>query len=133
MNITKLPVIIRAGSIKKPRLDVNYPIVDGMKNKAVQQRINKTIQRTVDKLVRDQGFFENNQTDVTGSFEIKNNQREILSLSIINYAFSGGAHGMTIIKSLTIDVETGKVYELKDLFKPNSLWISLFPDFRLSD
>ena len=128
MNTTKLPVIVRTGSIKKPRLDVNYPIVDGMENKAVQKRINKIIQRTVDKLVRDQGFFENPQTDITASYEIKNNQRGILSLSIINYAFAGGAHGMTIIKSLTIDVETGKVYELKDLFKPNSNYVK-----RLSD
>ncbi len=53
-------------------------------------------------------------------YELKNNQRGILSLNLIVYSFTGGANGLTIIKSLTFDTKTGKQYELKDLFKTGS-------------
>src|SRR5699024_4139644 len=37
----------------------------------------------------------------------------------------GAANGLTIMKSLTFDTETGKNYSLKDLFKPNSDYVSV--------
>jgi hypothetical protein len=36
---------------------------------------------------------------------------------LINYAYSGGAHGMTI------DVTTGKRYKLSELFQKNSNYV----------
>jgi len=77
----------------------------------------------VNSLLQQQGYYQNPQTTVTALYELKNNQRRILSLSLINYAFSGGAHGLTIIKSPTFNVETGKVYELKELFKPGADYV----------
>jgi len=59
-----------------------------------------------------------------GEFEIKTNERGIFSLSLTVYSFTGGAHGMTIVKSLTFDVASGQQYELSDLFKPNSEYVS---------
>ncbi|UUZ84241.1 DUF3298 and DUF4163 domain-containing protein [Paenibacillus sp. P26] len=53
---------------------------------------------------------------MTGFYEIKTNERGVLSLSIFNYAYSGGAHGLTLQKSLTFDVQTGNLYGLYDLF-----------------
>ena len=41
-------------------------------------------------------------------YEIKNNQRGILSILLTVYTFSGGAHGLTVCKSITFDVTTGK-------------------------
>ena len=52
----------------------------------------------------------------------------MLSLSLIVYSFSGGAHGITVIKSLSFDVMSGKKYEIGDLFRRNSNYI-----MRLSD
>jgi len=60
------------------------------------------------------------QPEMVAGFEIKNNQRNILSLNLIVYSFTGGAHGMTIIKSLTFDTTTGKEYTLNELFKIGS-------------
>ena len=64
------------------------------------------------------------QTDVTAHYELKTNERGVLSLTLWNYAFSGGAHGLTIQNALTFNTETGKAYALKDLFKPGSDYVA---------
>lgn len=117
---SQLPVSIHTRRVAEPRLDLCYPVVYGLKNPAAQQRINYAIQNLVRKLLTDQGYYSNPKTQVTASYEIKTNERGILSLSLNNYAFAGGAHGMTIIKSLTFDTQTGRSYSLSDLFKPGS-------------
>jgi hypothetical protein len=58
-----------------------------------------------------------------GYFEVKTNERHILSITLSVYSYTGGAHGMTVIQSLTFDMTTGKRYSLKELFKPNSNYI----------
>lgn len=116
----QLPVLVNTKRVKEPRLDLYYPVVHGLKNAAVQHRINCAIQDMVKKMLSDQGYYSNPRTQVTASYELKTNERGILSLSLNNYAFAGGAHGMTIIKSLTFDVSTGRIYSLADLFKPGS-------------
>jgi hypothetical protein len=118
-NITKLPVLVRTIHLKSERLDLYYPIVSGLSNKEIQQTINENILKTVYELLQAQGYFENPNSTVTASYEIKTNQRGILSLTFINYAFSGGAHGLTLLRSLTYNIETGVLYQLKDLFLPN--------------
>lgn len=122
-NLTKLPVQVKTIHLINHRLDSFYPVIRGISDKEVQKRINDTILKTVYALMRDQGYFEDENTTITASYEIKNNQRGILSLSLINYAFSGGAHGLTLIRSLTFDIETGKLYSLQDLFKPNADYV----------
>lgn len=82
--------------------------------------MNKDIISQVNNLVIDQGFYNDILVEMIGHFEIKNNQRAILSLSLIVYSFTGGAHGLTICKPLTFDVTTEKLYSLKDFFQPNS-------------
>jgi hypothetical protein len=43
--------------------------------------------------------------------------KDILSVQLNNYTYSGGAHGMSYIIPLTINIKTGEIYEFKDLFK----------------
>ena len=42
---------------------------------------------------------------------------EILSLQLNIYSYSGGAHGTSILKSITSNTSTGEIYGFKDLFK----------------
>jgi len=74
----------------------------------------------MNKLLIEQNFHEKDLVEMDASYEIKNNQRGILSLNLIVYSFTGGAHGMTIIKSMTFDTTTGKQYTLNDLFQKGS-------------
>ncbi|TDX48342.1 uncharacterized protein DUF4163 [Orenia marismortui] len=120
MDFIKLPVAIKTIRINRPRLKLYYPQVRGMRDLKLQREINCQIYDLVYQLIEEQGFYENPLTDITAYYEIKNNQRGILSLTLINYAYAGGAHGLTLTKSLSFDIETAKVYQLADLFKEHS-------------
>lgn len=121
MASAQLPVQINTQILSKPNLSVYYPVVTGLSNPAAQQRINAAIVALVNQLISQQGYPQNPQTQVMGWYEIKTNERGILSLSIGNYAYPPmAAHGMTYIKSLTFDIQTGHAYSLADLFKPGS-------------
>jgi hypothetical protein len=124
----ELPVSIRSEHIKAHRLNLYYPFVYGMKNKDAERKINYDILTTVHQLIINQGFYENPMTTITGSFELKSNEKGVLSVTIENYAYSGGAHGLTILKGLTFDVITGKKYLLNELFKPNSNYTTILSE-----
>jgi hypothetical protein len=123
-NLIKLPVQVRTIHTINPRLNAYYPVIEGLNNTMAERRINQTIAQITYDLMEEQGYFSNPNTVVTAGYEIKTNQREVLSLSLINYAFSGGAHGLTIIKSPTFSVATGRLYQLQDLFKPGADYVA---------
>lgn len=127
------PVIVHTRKLPVPNANINisYPVVSGT-NTAAQQKINNEILRLVHSLMDEQvgkliqqGYHEID-ISVTGLYELKNNQRGILSLTISNYTMaSPAAHGLTIIKALTFDTETGKSYSLSEQFKPSSNYVML--------
>ena len=110
------------------KINVYYPVVTQMNDAVIQRRINSAIIHTLNDLLVDQQFFNPILVEMLANFEIKNNQRGILSLNLIVYSFTGGAHGMTIIKSLTFDTKTGKQFTLKELFKPGSDYVKKLSD-----
>ena len=121
-----LPVNIKTTSISGgPNIKVIYPQVIGMQNHETEKLINRTIVNQTQELIDQQvGNMPTTVEEMLGLFEIKNNQRNVLSLSLSNYTYHyHAAHGMTYIKSLTFDLEKAKSCELKDLFKPGSDYI----------
>ncbi|WP_144511848.1 DUF3298 and DUF4163 domain-containing protein [Bacillus sp. FJAT-22090] len=120
-----LPVRIETKRIFKqsPNVNVYYPIVSNLPHPHIEKKINGDIITLLNKMLIEQGFYAEGVEEITGYYEIKNNQRGILSILLIVYTFSGGAHGLTLCKSLTFDVTTGKMYTLRDLFKPNSDYV----------
>ncbi len=115
---------------------IDYPVVVGMANIAVQAKINRAILFMVNKLYSDQvsqllnqGYPQIPPMDIVGWYEIKTNERGVLSLSIGNYTMAyPAAHGWTIIKSLTFEIQTGEIYQLYDLFKPDSNYMNVLSD-----
>ncbi len=103
----------------KERLDVEYPVVEGLADKNVEQYINSVLMGIVNTLIEKTGYYENPATDVTGRYHIRTNENGFLSISIEMYWFAGGAHGMTVLKSVTFNLGTGNIYRLEDLFKEN--------------
>ncbi|KAF0816752.1 MULTISPECIES: DUF3298 and DUF4163 domain-containing protein [unclassified Cytobacillus] len=125
------PVGIKTMTISTgPTKVVYYPRVSGMQNKQLQQLINSTIIRQNQQLINEQtGNMDTTVVDLYGYYEIKNNQRDVLSLSLNNYVYHyHAAHGMTVIKSLTFDLQKGKQVALKDLFKPGSDYVKRISD-----
>ncbi len=117
MNMIPLPVQIHTLSMRKPHLKIRYPMVIELTDKRIETKVNNEIIKTVNNLLSQQNHTQNPNIEIMGSYEIKTNERNILSLILISYAYSGGAHGFTIIKGLTFDMTTGKLVSLKDLFK----------------
>lgn len=119
------PVSIRTEkSTNTPhQVTIHYPVVYNLNNKQAEFKINEAIVTALNKMLIDQDYYSQDLVELIAYFEIKNNQRGILSLNLIVYSFTGGAHGMTFVKSLTFDTKTGKQYELHELFKENSSYI----------
>jgi hypothetical protein len=126
MNSIQLPVQILPQRLVRQNLNVVYPVITAGTNPMALHKMNRQIYHLVESLITEQGYYQSPQTvSVTGYFEIKNNQRGVLSISIINYAFpEKAAHGLTIIKSLNFDIRTGINYPLEYLFMPNSDYLS---------
>lgn len=123
-----LPVSIQTMVIEQQGTIIYYPQVFGLPNNNVQQSINERLFQTVQLLAEEQAVKQNTNQFMTmvGNFEIKTNERNILSLTLTNYAYAyQHANGLTIMKSLTFNVQTGKLYELKDLFNPGSPYIDV--------
>jgi len=112
---TNGPIPIQSMFMAQPNLNILYPYVCLPTQAGVH--INSRIQQALYEILKEQGYYENPRTVTQGFFEVKTNQRLTLSLCLINYAFAGGAHGMTVIPSMTFNAETGKEYSLREEFK----------------
>lgn len=58
-----------------------------------------------------------------GTYEVKLNTEEFLSLEQKYVDYLGGAHPNTTVDTVNIDLKTGKVLQLGDMFKANSNYI----------
>src|SRR5699024_3538415 len=123
MAIEALPISILTMSMQHDSVDIHYPQVIGLMDGSVQQSINEAIYHGVQTLIQEQ--HKRQQVDsfeeMIGTFEIKTNERHVLSLTLTNYAFAyQHANGLTLIKGLTFDTTTGEKYDLNELFKEGS-------------
>lgn len=120
MNGQTLMLPIRARTLTADNVKIVVPHVEGGTNEAAKSAMNKAIAETNQAILKDQGYPSPDIRQMDGTFEIKTNERGVLSLSLLNYAYTGGAHGNTLQRSLTFDAGTGRSYRLGELFKPGS-------------
>lgn len=110
--------------LAKPRLDVKYPQVTGLQNRLVQRIVNHSILDAVYKLIRKQGYVQDQTKTVSGSYKVKLHKNGLLSLLYDVYGYAkGAAHGITYQSSQTFNLRDGTEYPLKDLFKPGSDYV----------
>ncbi|MCM3633301.1 DUF3298 and DUF4163 domain-containing protein [Paenibacillus camelliae] len=113
--------VVRAGE----EIVIYYPEVVGLADPAWQRTVNTMIVKQAQDMIDEQvaGDISTVNT-LIGQYELKNNQRNIFSLTQSNYLYRmQAAHGMTILRSLTFDMSKHRVYTLKDLFKPSSPYV----------
>lgn len=128
MPVQALYVSIQTRVLKQRGTTIYYPEVVGLLNMSVQQRINQSIVQLVQQLIHEQHQKQDvdHFVEMIGTYEIKTNERGILSLTMSNYAMATGhANGLTLTKSLTFNIKTGRGYQLKDLFKRGSNYVSV--------
>lgn len=116
MSLFNLPVTIKTFRISEPRLYLFYPAIAEIPDMAVQQQMNQAIVNEANRQIHQQGYLQNPKMELTSYYELKTNERGVLSLSLYNDANVGGPHGQMLQNSLTFDAQSGKLYTLKDLF-----------------
>jgi len=124
MNGQMVMVPIAVSKITDTNVKVNVPVVTGGTDKSAMKTMNEAIVKATHELMKAQGYPSSDIQEMDGTFELKTNQRGVLSLSLLNYTYSGGAHGNTLQRSLTFDAENGRSYKLGELFKPDAPYIN---------
>lgn len=114
--------------IRQNGINIVYPQVAGLPDPEVQDRINRTIKNAVNRLIASQRQWPDAAGleigEMTGTYKIGVNKNGILSVRLENFIYpTGAAHGLTMVKSVTVDLKTGKVYTLKDLFQRGADYI----------
>ena len=124
--------------IKYPYLKIksNYNKKDDTQIKIIQNiksAISNTVTNAKDKIEKDSEEYKKSyeadsnkdntikyQYEAIYNYKIAYNKNNILSIPLTMYEFTGGAHGLTNIKSFNYDLVKEKELKLEDLFKANS-------------
>lgn len=107
--------------VKRDKFDVTikYPQFisrsEDSNNKEIEKEINEVLS-----FVFDIGYEGFEGETMSEDYNIELNKNGIMSINSNTYTYSGGAHGMSYLVSLNIDMESGKLFELKDLFRKDS-------------
>lgn len=59
--------------------------------------------------------------DVVVGFEVPYNSGGLLSINVHFYQYTGGAHGISFIETVNLDLTTGRILEYKDLFNTSEV------------
>lgn len=132
MNIVNNPVLAYTRKLNTMNTDVNvnYPFITGDINPMASYKINSAITALLKSIIKEQvGSSPSEEYTMSGWYELKTNQRGVLSLALGNYTFPiPSAHGMTILKSLTFSIKNGKSYTLGEMFKDDSNYVQVLSD-----
>lgn len=60
-------------------------------------------------------------------------KNDLISLSVSNYMFTGGAHGGTSSYPINYDLKNNRELALADLFEPNSNYLKTISDYSIAD
>ncbi len=103
-------------------LSIAYPIIKGMKNKEIEDRVNTLLKDAcIPEEMRSVASSETLSYGYRQEFKVTLFKKNLLNLEVSGYHFpKGAAHGMPIRNHYHIDLTTGKFYELTDLFLPQS-------------
>lgn len=128
----KINLNVETHSIESLLLKVKYPRILNLKNIEIQENINKSIEMLMGKLIQDQyvKWKEFDEVIINGLYDLPLNCNGLLSILFEHYSYGYGTnHGKTLVKSLNIDIFTGKEFKFSDLFNKNSPYEHRLNDF----
>ncbi len=140
-NSISIKTIKEASESDIIKITLQYPQIEGLTDKTVQDGINSIFRESAmearneglqnaDEMERDRasGYGSPNKYETYFDYSLKYNQNGLLSVVFRNYQYTGGAHGLTVQSSFTLDLKTGGEYKLKDLVKVDADYVSLISD-----
>ncbi|HLS66730.1 MAG TPA: RsiV family protein [Pseudogracilibacillus sp.] len=126
------PLLVQTDVFPKGKQTIYVPrILDDGKHVHAKRRMNRQMIEATNELIARQveNATEDSFAEMIGTFELKTNERNVLSVTFSNYAIEPfAAHGMTYMNARTFQTETGKMYVLSDLFKHNSDYVTILSE-----
>lgn len=113
----------------KPNKDflVYYPEIRGKWNKNILAKMNQFLKDLAG--IKETHPHLQLESNYTGDFELPFFQNNLLVVEITGYNYPyGAANGMPVKKFAHIDLRTGEIYQLKDLFKPGSQYVKVISE-----
>lgn len=115
---------VKSGDIET---DFQFPVIEGLKDSKVQEKINDIFKKHVEDFKLVISTFEKDAREwsydtsrpkyaAAVNYDIKYNKNNLLSVVFTDYTYMGGAHGMYDNVAYTVDLVTGEVYNLEDVF-----------------
>lgn len=126
------PLLVHTDVFMQDERTIYFPyLLHDDKYVHAKRRMNRHMIAATNELIKQQvdNATESHFAEMIGTFELKTNERNILSITFSNYAMEPfAAHGMTYMNSRTFQTETGRVYELRDLFKQQSDYVTVLSE-----
>lgn len=117
-------VYVTAEKYPAPSQDVTYPVLHGLSNQAVEAQINKLLKEN-SIFVPNQQYPSPSSYSYFSSYNVIFQQGDVMNFLLSSYFFpTGAAHGMPVRKSLIINIKTGDIYTLDDIFQAGSPYLS---------
>lgn len=100
--------------------DITYPVIEDMRDSEAQASLNASIRNAADQL-KCQGLpakktSKGDSFSIKHSYEVTFQSAKILGLKFTDWAYEGGAHSNGSVEGQIIDLETGKVLAVDDIF-----------------
>lgn len=121
--------------------EINYPVISGLKDINIQNKINQKIEETVRKTYssfRDEekpncesyeGYTGECVININVDSSVSKLSSKYLSISFTNYQFyPGSAHPIHYLVSLNFDLDTGEELKLSDFFVQNSNYLNILSE-----
>lgn len=112
-------------------IDVTIPVIEGLTDADYQEELNDLIKGNAEKALQEikiqiedyaaeaeKNGWEIRPYQLYINYALKTNDDDLLSFTITNYTYTGGANGITLVNCYNIDKKTNKFIELEDLFAP---------------
>jgi len=100
--------------------DIEYPLVEGMKDAEKQASLNVAVKKTAEQLVckgeAAKTASKGDNFSIRHKYEVTFQSPDILSLKFTDWAYEGGAHSNSAIEGMIIDLESGKTLTIDDIF-----------------
>jgi Deacetylase PdaC len=120
IGLTGCGIPTKEVSITTPQLHIKYSVVQGLADKAIQDKANKLIYSTVFKLRDDNASaLKDHKKDYSYYVQYRTafNRKNILSIRLDEcLAIPYYAHPFNSVNAVTINTKDGSTYKLKDLF-----------------
>src|SRR5699024_4091054 len=122
-----LPVGLETLAYRWNRSRIDDPQMVQHSGLQIAQKIDDQTERKVRQLIEAQKVQQYIQTfdQMIGLYEIKTNERNVFSLSLMNYSIHEyAAHGLTLKVGMNFNLETGENWDLSKQFIPGSDFLS---------